>query len=39
MLLDEYDAVDERPAVAVIHPDDSPDNVDLEPSANDCRYG
>ena len=36
MLVDEYDAVDEKPEVAVIHPDDLPEDTDLEPLADDC---
>lgn len=36
MLLDDYDAMDEKPEVAVIHPSDSPDETELEPLANDC---
>ena len=39
MLLDEYDAVDERPEVAIIHPDDSAEDADSEPLATDCMYG
>ncbi|KAL9102026.1 MAG: hypothetical protein Q9163_002781 [Psora crenata] len=35
MLIDEYDAVDEKPEVAVIHPDDSPEEQESEPLADD----
>ena len=37
MLIDEYDAVDEKPEVAVIHPDDSPEAQEAEPLADDCK--
>ena len=37
MLIDDYDAVDEKQDVAIITPDDSPE--ELEPLADDCmRY-
>ena len=39
MLIDEYDAVDEKPEVAVIHPDDSPEEQETEPLADDCSFG
>lgn len=35
-LLAEYDAVDEKPELAVIHPGDSPEEAELEPFADDC---
>ncbi|KAL9128721.1 MAG: hypothetical protein Q9217_002654 [Psora testacea] len=35
MLIDEYDAVDEKPEVAEIHPNDSPEEQELEPLADD----
>ena len=36
MLIDEYDAVDEKPEVAVIHPDDSLEEQESELLADDC---
>ena len=36
MLLDEYDAMDEKPEVAVIHPSDSPEETESELFADDC---
>ena len=37
-LLAEYDAVDEKPEVAVIHPGDSPEEAEIEPFADDCEF-
>lgn len=37
LLMDDYDIVDEKPEVAQITPDDSADEPDLEPRADDCR--
>ena len=37
MLVDEYDVVDEKPDVAIITPDDSADEPELEPLADDCK--
>ena len=37
MLLDEFDPVDEKPEVAIITPDDSTDDPEPEPQADDCR--
>ena len=36
MLLDDYDVVDEKQDVAIITPDDSVDEPDPEPLADDC---
>lgn len=36
MLIDEYDAVDEKPEVAIINPDESTDEPEPEPLADDC---
>lgn len=36
MLIDEYDAVDDKPEVAIITPDDSAVESEPEPFANDC---
>lgn len=38
LLMDDYDVVDEKPEVATITPDDSADEPELEPRADDCRY-
>lgn len=37
LLMDDYDVVDEKPEVATITPDDSADEPELEPRADDCR--
>ena len=36
MLIDEYDPVDEKPDVAIITPDESSEERDPEPRADDC---
>ena len=36
MLIGDYDAVDEKPEVTNIHPDDSPEEAEAEPLADDC---
>ena len=36
MLIDDYDAVDEKPDVAIITPDDSPEEQEIETRADDC---
>lgn len=36
MLMDDYDVVDEKQEVAIITPDDSVDEPDPEPLADDC---
>lgn len=36
MLIDEYDPVDEKPDVAIITPDESSEERDPEPQADDC---
>lgn len=36
MLIDDYDVVDEKQEVAIITPDDSVDEADPEPLADDC---
>lgn len=36
MLIDDYDVVDEKQEVALITPDDSADEPDPEPLADDC---
>ena len=38
MLIDEYDAVDEKQDVAIITPDDSVDEPEPEPLADDCTW-
>ena len=37
MIVDEYDVVDEKPDVAIITPEDSADEPEPEPLADDCR--
>lgn len=37
MLIDEYDVVDEKPDVANITPDDSAEEPEMDPLADDCR--
>lgn len=36
MLIDEYDPVDEKPDLAIIHPDDPTKETEPEVLANDC---
>ena len=36
MLIDDYDVVDEKPDVAIITPDDSPEEQEAEIRADDC---
>ena len=36
MLIDDYDVVDEKPDVAIITPDDSPEEQEPEVRADDC---
>ena len=36
MLLDDYDPVDDKPDVAIITPDDSAEEKEIEVFANDC---
>lgn len=36
MLIDEYDPVDEKPEVAIINPDDPPEEPHPVPMADDC---
>ena len=37
MLIDDYDVVDEKPDVAIITPDDSPEEQEAEIRADDCK--
>ena len=37
LLMDDYDIIEEKPEVATITPDDSADEPELEPRADDCR--
>ena len=38
MLIDDYDVVDEKPDVAIITPDDSPEEQEAEIRADDCEF-
>lgn len=38
MLVDEYDCVDEKQEVTNITPEDSADEPELDPLADDCRF-
>ena len=38
MLIDDYDPVDEKPDVAIITPDESSEERDPEPQADDCIF-
>lgn len=38
MLIDDYDVVDEKPDLATITPDDSADEPEAEPMADDCKF-
>lgn len=37
MLIDDIDPIDEKPDVAIITPDDSTEDAEPEPQADDCK--